>query len=272
MIFASDLDQTLIYSKNFLNKHYDNAQTAVKQLSIIEYYRGEPLSYIHNKLISQLKALDNKGLFIPVTTRTEEQYKRIDFSRFGINPKYAVTTNGAKVLINGVADKNRWEYIQSKLKQVTPQPDDIEALIRKTISAGVIKKIRVAEDAFTYCVLFREHLNLNQVQELSTSFTDNGWNLSLQGNKLYFMPSILSKAEAMRYICQKLNLDHYMAAGDSLLDLPLLAEAKEGFIPMHGEIYEQKLHLKHRLNISEFKGIDASLSIIQSVAKRLLVD
>jgi len=264
MIFASDLDQTLIYSRNFLSKHYANpAETIENDLRIIEYYQGEPLSYIHNDVVEHLQKLDSLGLFVPVTTRTEEQYKRIDFGKMGIKPQYAITTNGAKVLKDGKVDKNWEALIHTKLKQVSPQAEEISDLIHASIRKEVIKKIRVAENTFTYCVLFRELLQDDELQALSVSFAKEEWSISLQGTKLYFMPSVISKANAMGYVCQQLNLDHYIAAGDSLLDMPLLMEAKQGIIPEHGEIYDQQLHLKHALISSQQKGINASLAIIK---------
>jgi len=270
MIFASDLDQTLIYSINFLNKHYaDPEATIEKKLSIIEYYQGEPLSYIHNDVIDNLKTLDQQGLFVPVTTRTEEQYKRIDFSKLGIKPKYAITTNGAKVLKHGKVDTNWQNYIHAQLNKVTPKTDEISKLITSTFPQEVIKKIRIAEDTFTYCVLFRDRLQDQQLKEINACFNKEEWNLSLQGTKLYFMPAILSKATAMNYICEQLKIDHYIAAGDSLLDLPLLTQAKDGYVPQHGELFDQELHHKHQLKLSEYKGIDASLGIVNNVLQSL---
>ncbi len=270
MIFGSDLDQTLIYSINFLNKHYTSPiGTIAGKLSIIEYYQGKPLTYIHNDVITLLKTLDYHDLFVPVTTRTEEQYKRIDFSKLGINPTYAITTNGAKVLKHGKIDNNWQEFIHEQLRKISLKPKEINDLIKATFPQEVIKKIRVAENTFTYCVLFRDKLQDRQLKAINRFFNANEWNLSLQGTKLYFMPKVLCKATAMTYICEQLKIDHYIAAGDSLLDLPLLTKAKEGYIPRHGEIFEQELYSKYQLKVSTKLRVDASLSIVNNALKKL---
>ncbi len=271
MIFASDLDQTLIYSINFLRKKYEDPEKLLKdKLSIIEYYEGEPLSYIHKDTVSGLKDLDNNGCFVPVTTRTEEQYKRVDFSRFGVNPQYAVTTNGAKVLRDGAIDEEWESRVRQKLAKITFGAGDISELIKNNISPEAIKKIRTAEDIFSYCVLFREVLNINQVDAIREQLKPEGWEVSLQGTKLYFMPGAISKWDAVAYVCSKLGDDQVVSAGDSLLDLPLLQHSGVGLVPGHGEIFNQDLHKVHELEFCGKEGVEASVAIVDKVRTCML--
>lgn len=265
MIFASDLDQTLIYSINFLNKHYnDHQQLRDDSLSLIEMYNGEPLSYIHNEVIEKVRQIDATGLFVPVTTRTEAQYKRIEFSKFEIHPQYAVTTNGAKVLKNGEVDKE-WEgYILSRLKDNAVDSDKITKLIKAIIPSTAIKKIRTAEEIFTYCVLHRSLFDTDLLLVLEREL-GSAWKLSLQGTKLYFMPSVVSKGDALKYVQQQLGEDEVVAAGDSLLDIPLLEKADMGIIPTHGEIFNQSLQHKHAFKVAKGKGVEASIGILNLI-------
>ncbi|TAJ09700.1 haloacid dehalogenase [Marinilabiliaceae bacterium JC017] len=267
MIFASDLDQTLIYSKNFMAKHGDNQ--IGDNLSIIEYYQGLPLSYIHKDVITILKKMDLNGCFVPVTTRTEEQFKRIDFSRFGINPRYAVTTNGAKVLKNGAVDEQWQKHIQFKLSQINLNADAIADIIKDMLSPEVVKKIRVAEGVFSYCVLNRDLLNLQQVEVIREKLGPEGWEISLQGTKLYFMPGVISKWDAMEYVCTQLGVERVISAGDSLLDLPLLRQAEIGLVPGHGEIFNQKLHETYDLKFCGTGGVEASIAIAGEALKKV---
>lgn len=262
MIFASDLDQTLIYSENFLSKNTSNAEDLKQQkLQIIEYYQGAPLSYIHNEAVGVLQEIDAKNCFVPVTTRTEEQYKRIDFSKFGISPQYAVTTNGAKVLLNGEVDKNWESQVQKKLARIDRNHEQLCELVDTIIDAKVIKKMRRAEDVFSYCVLYRDLLDLKQVEAICKVLEPEGWSISLQGTKLYFMPKVISKWDAVEYVSNQLGSVKVVSAGDSLLDLPLLCNSFIGWIPEHGEIYSQNLHHTKQLLTSGVSGIEASVAI-----------
>jgi len=263
MIFASDLDQTLIYSKNFLKNNYQNRSKVVDNVSIIEYLNGEPLSYINNELVPLLQMLDDKNCFVPVTTRTEEQYKRIEFSRFNINPEYAITTNGAKILKDGKVDKEWEDNIRERMVSIEHNANDICQLIEDSISSNAVKTIRTAEDIFSYCVLHKEKLDYREVEELSNKLDSDDWIISLQGRKLYFMPSVINKWEATEYVCSKLGSDKVIGAGDSLLDLPLLDNADIGLVPSHGEIFKNNLHTEYDLDACKSIGIHASTEIVE---------
>ncbi len=265
MIFASDLDQTLIYSINFMDKHYTNPEVIIQSsLSLIEYYNGKPLCYIHNHIIDKLKQLDNQGSFVPVTTRTEEQYKRIEFGKLGIQPTYAITSNGAKVLKNGEVDKEWENTMKLKLTDRASENHRIIQLAQDIIPQQCIKKIRTAENIFSYIVLYRELFNEQLLPQIEKKLGGD-WHVSLQGNKLYFMPSAVSKWNALQYVLQQLEQDKVIAAGDSLLDLPLLKNAHLGIIPSHGEIFNQSLQDRFSLKVAKGKAIEASVGILNLV-------
>ncbi|TKG92288.1 hypothetical protein EYV94_18745 [Puteibacter caeruleilacunae] len=266
MIFASDLDQTLIYSENFIARHYRSAvKIKSEQLKIIEYYQGKPLSYIHPGVIKLLQEFNSQHHFVPVTTRTEEQYRRIQFADWNINPRYAITTNGAKVLIDGKPDL-KWQHRINKLvQQSSPSIADIKVLLKDFFSKDQVLKIREAEDVFIYCVLDMSQTSLAQINDLRKCFSKDDWRLSLQGRKLYFMPHFISKGDAIKYVCECLGESRYIAAGDSLLDLPLLVNAQKAYIPGHGEIFEQGLHREYDVIICKNEGVTASVQILEGL-------
>lgn len=270
MIFASDLDQTLIFSEKFLNNNYCKNTNLEDSISIIEYFNGKPLSYIKNDLIPILQMLDKENNFVPVTTRTEKQFKRIAFSDFNIYPEYAITTNGAKVLHNGAVDKEWDETIKERLAVLEHSPNDICGLIEDSLSSNAIKSIRSAENVFSYCVLHMDKLNHQEVQNLSNKLDTNKWTISLQGRKLYCMPSVINKWEATEYVCSKIGTEKVFGAGDSLLDLPLLQNADIGLIPAHGEIFNKNLQEEYNLETSNFKGINASKEIAE-IARNIIM-
>ncbi len=267
MIFASDLDQTLIYSENFLKKHYaaDWEVHRDKFMALIEYYQGKPLSYIRKEIIMALVSMNENDSFIPVTTRTEEQYKRIEFVKLGITPKYAITTNGAKILYNGEVDEDWSQRVGEILDSLKYTPLDISELASKILPEEVIKKNRIAEDVFCYLVVDRDKFTEEHRAKLNQIFDASNWDLSLQGTKLYFMPRAISKGAALLYVAAKLGKDIQVAAGDSLLDISFLKKAKHGIIPQHGEIFRQKQNGDCDFHICQNFGTQASCDVLELV-------
>ena len=66
--FFSDLDNTLIFSY----KH-----DIGKEKRCVEIYQGREVSYITERTYGLLTYAASRLLFVPVTTRTEEQYRRM---------------------------------------------------------------------------------------------------------------------------------------------------------------------------------------------------
>ncbi len=71
---------------------------------MVEYKDSEPLSYMTKDAQQKLIEIRGKWTFVPVTTRTMEQYKRINLFHNEHVPQYAITSNGGNVLINGEPD------------------------------------------------------------------------------------------------------------------------------------------------------------------------
>jgi hypothetical protein len=60
--------------------------------------------------------------------------------------------------------------------------------------------------------------------------------VSLQGRKLYLVPTPLTKSSAVAEVARRTGTTFMLAAGDSLLDIDLLEAADRGVHPGHGEI------------------------------------
>ena len=99
-ILCADMDNTIIYSyKRNIGENKLN----------VELYNGREISFISEKTHDLLKKVSEKMTIIPTSTRTEEQYKRIDLD-IGIVP-YALVCNGGVLLVNGKRDRE-W-YLES---------------------------------------------------------------------------------------------------------------------------------------------------------------
>lgn len=95
ILFACDLDNTLFISHR--NRQYGDV--------CVEWVNGKEQSFMTQRAIELLRTLQNYIKFVPVTTRSIEQYQRIKWPE-GCEPCWAVTTNGAILLQNGQIDDN----------------------------------------------------------------------------------------------------------------------------------------------------------------------
>ena len=131
MVVFSDLDRSIIYSKRFLGKDKSELE--------IEIYKNENISYISKKTVKLIKQLQKNIEFIPTTTRNIEQFKRIEFSKYDIDFKYAITSNGGNILVNGKIDSEYKDYINQKLKN-SIHIDEIMKLLEEYKNIKGIKK------------------------------------------------------------------------------------------------------------------------------------
>jgi hydroxymethylpyrimidine pyrophosphatase-like HAD family hydrolase len=105
--------------------------------------------------------------------------------------------------------------------------------------------LRRAVELFCYAVVDRDRLPAGWLAELSAWATARGWRTSLQGRKLYLVPQALTKAAAMTEVARRLDASLTLAAGDSLLDLDLLAGSDRGIHPGHGELADSGWSAPH---------------------------
>lgn len=103
IVFHTDLDNTLIYSYR-----HDIGQDRI----CAEVYQGREISFITRetlRLLQQIMTRKEQVLVVPTTTRTIEQYQRIDL---GVGKlRYALVCNGGVLLVDGKEDEN-W-YLES---------------------------------------------------------------------------------------------------------------------------------------------------------------
>jgi len=264
-MFASDLDQTLIYSY----RSFSSEQVQEKILPV-EWLEDRYISYMTQSSLNKLKVLSRELLFVPVTTRTKLQYHRINFQQYGLSYPYAVTSNGGTIFHKGVEDQD-W------MKQVSAGRDNClatEELIQKfnelSHPSWVLQDSgKLADDLFYYCLIEREKIPLGEVAAFKLWAKDNNWELSIQGRKLYLVPFNVSKKAAIQYIKAKEGIDQVEAAGDSLLDLDMLKDADIALAPAHGELYSlysQKISGLETIQFTQKSGIKAGEEILEYVA------
>ena len=215
MIFTCDLDNTLIYSY----KH-DIGQN--KQC--VEIYQGREISFMTSTSYRGLKEANERLLFVPTTTRTTEQYSRIDL---GIErPKYALVCNGGVLLCDGIRDE---AWYRASLKMVEDCREQMDLGVRiLQADACVNFEVRNIDGLFLFTKSekpeesmdrLREKLDLDKVE------------IRNQGVKVYVLPKVLNKGYAITRLKERLNGDFLIAAGDSGFDVTMLQCADKAFLP-----------------------------------------
>jgi hypothetical protein len=89
---------------------------------------------------------------------------------------------------------------------------------------------------FCYAILHRKRVPPGFVAEAAGWAEERGWQLSMQGRKLYWVPRSLRKSAAVVEVARRTGADTVAAAGDSLLDIDLLEHADTGIAARHGEL------------------------------------
>lgn len=235
MIFASDLDQTLIYSPKSFRLPTEESMPPVTS---IELYEGREISFMRDADIEKLQEIAKHSFFVPVTTRTIDQYQRISLFREKIKPSYAVVSNGGNLIINGAVDKAWQGIINMKLDQLCLNAEDMLSSLQELCHPAWAGPIRMADGLFYYTVVERDKVPHSEIESFSSWAHSQEWNVSLQGRKLYIVPKVVNKWAGVAYIQEVLQEKIVVAAGDSLLDLCMLKEANYSIIPAHGELWD----------------------------------
>lgn len=230
---AVDLDRTLIYSAAALGLPLEGV---APRLVVAEVYQGRPISYLTARGLALLEELAAVAEFVPCTTRTIAQYERVQLTE--AVPPFAVASNGGRILIDGVECPD-WSaaVVDTLATQSAPLPEIAEHL-GKVADPLWTRSNKVAEGLFCYLVVDRAELPPAFVSDLTQWCATGGWAVSLQGRKLYVVPAGLTKAAAAAEIARRTGASALFAAGDALLDAPLLEAAEFGIRPAHGELHD----------------------------------
>ena len=214
-IFFTDLDNTIIFSY----KH----DIGIDKVNI-ELYQGREVSYVTKKTYCLLKQVAKKMLLVPVTTRTVEQYNRIDLG-LGILP-YALVCNGGVMLEKGKENKHWYQQslvsVQSAYAELQKALELLEHDRRRIFELRFIRKLFV----FTKCIepeavicTLKKHVDLQFVDVLNNN------------NKIYVVPKTLRKGESIKRLRHYIEGKKILAAGDSEFDISMLQAADMAFVP-----------------------------------------
>ncbi|MFI0409850.1 HAD family hydrolase [Actinomadura sp. 3N508] len=233
VLVCSDLDRTLIYSTAAFA--LDGPDETMPRLLCVEFYQGAPLSYMTEASARTLEALAKAATFVPTTTRTREQYSRVHLLE---KPApYAICANGGHLLVDGVDDADWAASVRTHIAESCAPLRTVQEHLLHTSGDFVLRQ-RIASELFAYMVVDRAALPRGWVDDLTAWCAERGWRTSLQGRKVYCLPTGLTKAAAAAEVARRTGASTTLAAGDSLLDLDLLDAADAAVRPAHGELHD----------------------------------
>ena len=191
VVFHSDIDNTLIYSY----KH-DIGRTKVG----VEIYQGRTISYMTLESYERLKKISQNVLFIPTTTRTAEQYRRIDF---GIEtPLYALVCNGGVLLKNGREDAEWYEESLRLTEKCRSELFRAQKYLQRDGNRSF--EVRNIRELFVFTKSDRPTWTADFLKSrLDLSLVDVFQN----GVKVYVLPKSLHKGRAIKRMKERLTAE-----------------------------------------------------------------
>lgn len=257
MIYATDLDRTLIYSDRFIkDNHEENVERTLVDESKVN-------SYISNEVLKSLKELckHRELRFIPVTTRSLAEYKRIYIP--DVIPEYAITSNGGTILYKGIILKEWKRFVFEHIRG-----NELQDIIRDLNSIKCIDyRSKIIDESYVFSKTSNPEGLAKSIEWITFRLKYSRYNIKLYRNKIYVIPKIIGKDTALNWIKQYLSEDKIIASGDSSFDVPMLETADVAIVPGHNSIDSSELERIGAIVAS--KGINSPLQTFQEIKSRL---
>ncbi len=258
LMIATDLDRTLIYSASALDLQMSDEHAPA--LVSVEILDGRPQSYTPLTAVRRLEMLSAVATLVPLTTRTIAQFDRVHFP--GTVPKYAITSNGGHILLDGVSDPGWHASVVSSILRCDAGLAEVKAELRRRTHGSWALKRRVGDDLFCYLVADLATIPADFVPSWTDWCEARGWRVSVQGRKIYAIPEPLRKERAMLAVGERVGADRIIAAGDGALDAGFLKTADAGIRPAHGEL--AAMQWTHpTVSVTEHRGVLAANDITE---------
>ncbi len=206
----------------------------------IEFKDEEAISFMSQHSIDLLQQINKTNLFVPVTTRAVYQYERILLFQKMIKPKYAITSNGGTILIDGKPDAEWNKLIRLKLSENSIPNEDLLKVFAKIRHEDWVEREFYIDELFYMFQVDRGRIVHTELVAFEIELLKLGWRSFLHGRKLYILPTALNKAFAVSHLQSKLDYEIHVAAGDSIMDYDMLVQADIGYSPKHGELFEKQ--------------------------------
>ncbi len=215
IVFHSDLDNTLIYSY----KHEIG-----EKKRCVEVYQGREISFMTESSYELLKRIRDKVLFVPTTTRTREQYERIDMGI--VPPRYALVCNGGVLIVDGREEE---DWYQESLRLTAESRKELrKAEAYLAVDKHICFEIRNIRELFLFT---KSKASEETIRELKARLDLSLVDVFSNKEKVYVIPRKLNKGTAVERFRKRVRAHTVAAAGDSEFDIPMLCVSDLGFAP-----------------------------------------
>lgn len=207
-IFCTDLDNTLIYSYK---------REIGEKKRCVEIYKGKEASFITEKSFRLLKGISEKIAVVPVTTRTVEQYQRINLG-IGV-PEYALTCNGGVLLKDGERDMG-WYYHSLKLAEMSwDELWEAQDILKNDKDRSM--EVQFIEQLFVFTKSSQPEKTVHKLRE---GLDLNKIDIFSNGVKIYAVPKNLTKGKAVRRLKSELGINYLYEKGhDNIINFMVSA-------------------------------------------------
>lgn len=216
VLFNVDLDNTLIYSY----KHDIGGDK-----KCVELYDGREVSFITGRTYELLGRLSSYIMIVPTTTRTVEQYRRINIG--SINPDYALVCNGGVLLVNGKEDDG---WYNESMDMVKPCQHELKKASR--ILKGDMNRCFELRNIKNLFIFTKSSNPYESMQRLTAGLDMSLVDVLCNGVKVYVVPKVLNKGNGVKRLKEKLKAYKVISSGDSEFDISMLNYADMGVAPL----------------------------------------
>ncbi|MGE7999105.1 HAD family hydrolase [Lysinibacillus sp. NPDC093190] len=262
LLFTSDLDRTLIYSRHMMDKFPPATATV-----IVEQKDHEVISMMTESTVKLLQQVHKHAIFVPVTTRALYQYERIHFIK-EIGPNLAITSNGGTILENGRPYEEWTKTLRKRIEDSAIPKEDIVRHFQTVKSDLWLQRSFFMDELFYVHHVNNDILRHDELKAIVREFATHGWHVLLQGKKLYIMPKVLTKEAAITYMKEQLcTYDVHLAAGDSIMDYGMLAIADIAYTPHHGDLKDTQPQVLINATYSANNGEAFTKELLEAVMR-----
>ena len=264
-IVLTDLDQTLIYSRNAIRSL--TSGEAEPDLTCVELLNGDPTSFMTGAAARELEVLAARLPVVPVTTRSVEQTARVGLP--GPPPPFIVCANGGRVLVDGIPDPTHSSRVAQVLADggapLREVVDEVLKPILELVPQSCHLRFREVEDLFGYAV-HDAKMPDDLLAQARGGLERRGWRVVEQGRKVYFLPQSLTKVRGAAAVVEQLGAELVLAAGDSLLDLEVLELADRAICPRHGALASHP-SAGRKIELTASTGLRAGEEVVQRLVE-----
>jgi len=243
ILVACDLDNTILFSI----KKSRNEDICIEKIK--DKDQGFVTPYVYDNILKL-----NDVIFVPITTRSTEQYRRINWPN-GFNPHMAITTNGAILLKDNINDLSWHNSINTidlnVLNDLYEKLKDDEDFIR----------CRIVDESYLFVYCKNDDIcdeKLNMIKSMTEL------NVVISGKKIYIFPDYVDKKSAVLKLKEIIKPDLLICAGDSDIDVGMLKEADLAIVPNE---YMANLVNNKNMEINKFSGKRFPDFVLETIIK-----